>query len=183
MVKHLGVLEQIPISKITPLDLSHYVDELSKLGNAPKTVKNKHAVISALLKFAVKLQMIKNAPTGVIMLPKVHKQEMATLQPEEIVCFLTNVKPHYKLLAATLVFTGMRFGEATALMKKDFNPKNNLIYVRRSWSENGKKISVGKTPSARRTIPIPQELSNAIKELVENSHDDDFIFVNLQGGQ
>jgi integrase len=183
VANNLGVLRKIPISKITPLDLSRYVNELLERGNTPKTAKNKYAVISVLLKFAVKLQLIKSAPTGIIMLPKVHKQEMATLQTEEIICFLTNVKPHYKLLAATLVFTGMRFGEATALMKKDFDPQNSLIYVRRSWSENGKKISVGKTPSARRIVPIPQQLSDAIQELVENCHDDDFIFVNLQGGQ
>ena len=77
----------------------------------------------------------------------------------------------YKTFFKTLYFCGLRKGEIRALNWHDINFKNNTLSVNKGISDNvnGKRyiISSPKTPTSNRTLPLPKDVINDLKELKE----------------
>ena len=77
----------------------------------------------------------------------------------------------YKTFFKTLYFCGLRKGEIRALNWHDIDFKNNTLSVNKGISDNvnGKRyiISSPKTPTSNRTLPLPKDVINDLKELKE----------------
>ena len=75
----------------------------------------------------------------------------------------------YKTFFKTLYFCGLRKGEIRALNWNDIDFTNNTLSVNKGLSDNvnGKRyiISSPKTQSSNRTLPLPKEVINDLKEL------------------
>lgn len=67
----------IPMSKITPLNIQGIINDLTKEGKAPKTVRKYYSQISPVFKKAYQWRVIENNPcaTGLIELPKKSKSK------------------------------------------------------------------------------------------------------------
>jgi len=89
--------------------------------------------------------------------------------PSEIKRLIEAATPGlYQTLITTVALTGMRHGEALALMWGDFDFKNSKITVRRTWPDiygkDGEPVFyIPKSRNATREIPIPSELVSALK--------------------
>jgi len=89
--------------------------------------------------------------------------------PSEIKRLIEAATPGlYQTLITTVALTGMRHGEALALMWGDFDFKSSKITVRRTWPDifgkDGEPIFyILKSKNAIREIPIPTELVSALK--------------------
>ena len=70
------------------------------------------------------------------------------------------IPPQWYAVFATMSFTGLRFGEASALMWDDIDHKHGLIYIRRgNWRG---QVVEPKTAKSRRSVPmVPQLVSTA----------------------
>ena len=79
----------------------------------------------------------------------------------------------FKCLFKTLYFCGLRKGEARALNWNDINFTNNTIRINKGLNDNVNRkkytITSPKTLTSNRTLPIPKELVNDLKELKENA--------------
>ncbi len=121
--------------------------------------------------------------------PNEIKKEMEFWTYEEFSKFISVEEDlTFKCLFKTLYFCGLRKGEARALNWNDIDFTNGTIRINKGLSDNvnGKKyiITSPKTLTSNRTLPIPKELLNDLKELKEkvmeftNYNDNWFVFGN-----
>lgn len=105
--------------------------------------------------------------------------ELATIRPlqaEWIPPVILQVRPYWRNLFATAVYTGIRKGELLALRRPQVNLKHRFIEVLRSGvrkTTKGKKV---------RYVPIPPELVPYLEDQL-SSHDSEFVFPNAAGEQ
>ena len=88
----------------------------------------------------------------------------------------------WRLLVLVLGYTGLRWGEATALRVCDLDFGRRRIDVRRAFSDVGGKIVLG-TPKSHlaRTVPLPRFLAAALAASVQNKNPDDLVFTVASG--
>jgi len=81
-----------------------------------------------------------------------------------------------------LGYTGLRWGEATALRACDIDLNRRRIDVRRAFSDVGAKVLLGTPKSHRaRTVPLPRFLAAELAEHIVNLNPDDLVFMTGSG--
>jgi integrase len=134
-------------------------------GLAPRTVNLMMALVRGILRFAVANGHIAASPTdrlgrGKLMLP-VEKTKLAPpiVKGEDVGRVLDavrEIRPDRHALFATLVYTGMRKGEACGLRWADVDLERRIITVRHSYA--------GQTKSgSHREVPIHGALVDILK--------------------
>ena len=157
------------LTDISAADIQVLYAKMSEAGLSPRIVRYVHTVLSAALKKAVKLTLLRFDPTSVVELPKQTRKEIKAFSPEEATCFLDAAKEdrHGVLLALALA-TGMRPEEYFGLQWKDVDWKQGTVIVQRAliWRTKGGGwyFSETKTSRSRRTIPLPPSMIPQLKE-------------------
>src|SRR5699024_1592652 len=95
--------------------------------------------------------------------------------------------PRYRAFMAFLRGTGVRFGEATALLRKDFHLDAEQPYVRvekayKRGADNSFYVGPPKTKKERRNISLPPSLVEFIRPTVERAGRNDLVFVTSYRG-
>ncbi|MEU1115641.1 MULTISPECIES: site-specific integrase [unclassified Streptomyces] len=114
-------------------------------------------------------------------------EEMVFLEHDEyarISFELRAIDPDAADLADFLVGTGMRWGEATALQKRDINWTTGKVNVQRAWKrqeDNTFRIGPPKTRKARRLMKVSEEHLAMLRRQVAGLGPDDFVFRGGQG--
>ena len=119
---HIGpLLGTAPVSSIGYREVAGFIRGLLAKGLSPKTIANIHGLLSASMTTAVKLGYRPDNPCVGVSLPKsqLTHDEMTVLTREEFALLLSKVAQFYQPLVLTLVATGLRFGEATAITPAD----------------------------------------------------------------
>jgi len=88
----------------------------------------------------------------------------------------------WRVFVLLLGYTGLRWGEATALRVCDIDLARRRIDVRRAFSDVGGRVVLG-TPKSHlsRTVPIPRFLAREISAAVIGKNADDLVFT-MPGG-
>lgn len=174
-------LGSLPLDTATRDDVAAWVRDQVRGGYAEKTVKNKHALLSAALTRAVDDGLVLRNVAERAKIPRTERREMTFLTPREFAILLDRTTPHYRPLLVWLYGTGMRLGEATALRVSDvhleFTPPT--VTVTRAWKRGG-ELGPPKTAAGRRTIAIPAAAVEAIRPLLDREPDA-LLFVNTAG--
>ena len=111
----------------------------------PAAVNRDLALLRILFNLAIRLKKARtNAVSGVKLLPE-HNLQMRVLSWEEESAYLAAVSQPLRDVAALMLETGMRPGEVFRLRREDVNLELGFL-----------RIPTGKTPFARRTIPLTQ---------------------------
>ncbi len=188
--RHINpTLGQLPLEAIDRRRLEKWVNDLSPT-MAGKTLRNvMHALLSAALNRAVYEGLIPSNPAKGVRLPASdhNKTEMVTLSPNEFTALLAAFPDHWQPFIATLVGTGMRWGEATALTvgAVDLDSATPTIRVQQAWKRTGKskrELGAPKTRKGRRTISLGPALVRTLRPLVEGRPADALVFTALEGG-
>ena len=104
------------------------LSECKKL--SAKTVRNIHGVLHKALQQAVKNKYISYNPADDPVLPTPRKPEIKPFDDDQIKAFLKAVKGHtYEFLFVTVLFTGMREGEALGLRWSAVNLAKGTINI------------------------------------------------------
>lgn len=76
--------------------------------------------------------------------------------------------------------TGLRFAEALALTKEDFNFEKQRIIINKSWNYKEKigHFQPTKNESSNRTVMVDWQLMQQIQSLIRSKEDDQLIFFN-----
>ena len=147
----------------------------------PKTVVNELVPIKLMFKYAVKWRYLEINPAEGVERPRVEKEEMEILTPEEIKLFLEHVTLKYRTFFLTAILTGLRRGELVGLQGEDIDWNHNQIHVRHSlWK--GQIVSPKTKSSVRRVDMTP----TLVQELRQHKfscsiEDSDFLFCNADG--
>jgi len=126
-----------------------------------------YGVLAAILDNAVKDRLLPSNPARGVTLPRKAKKVRRYLTHEEVWKVAT-AAGEYSTLVLLLAYTGLRWGEVTALRVKHLDALRRRLTVAENAVALGSVIHVG-TPKSHeaRVVPYPQFLSEPIARLAE----------------
>lgn len=134
-------------------------------------------VIKGIFSRAVAARLISFDPSLHLELPSCTKGKRRSMTDAERAAFLSVARTHsHALLFLTMLYTGIRPGEAIALQWKDIDFKTSTLHVSKAleaWEEGLDKIKSPKTDAGIRDIPIPDVLLPKLRA----ARRDPFVFV------
>ena len=154
------------------------------LSNA--TVRGIHMMMHNALDRAVKERLILRNPTEDCIIPKIEKQEMKILHPEDMSAYLKaaeqrNVLPMFYLE----LVSGVRKSELVALLWDDLDPERRTVSVSKQAAVRNGEITVSrpKTETSVRRISIPQEAVELLIQEHEKHPDNPYMFPSPKTGE
>lgn len=146
----------IPISKLTALDIQNFVKELRGKNLSDGVVKGIFKTVNAALNTAEKMEIINKNVASQIEKPKVVVKERAIWKTESVNTVLVKARGYsrYWIAVFLAIMTGMRQGEILGLKWEDIDFTKKLIHVRRGLRKNTKEFTNLKTKSSKRVIAI-----------------------------
>ncbi|WP_081630836.1 tyrosine-type recombinase/integrase [Microbacterium sp. 11MF] len=188
----LQVLGDMPVDSITKADVGRWVtwQESQTTARNPnqrisaKTVRNYHAVLSAVMTSAVDNGLRPDNPARKTRLSRGEQHEGVFLSVDEYTTLLHFIPEQYAAFVILLANTGCRWGEATALTWGDLDNRSNppTIRVSKAWKKSdggGPVLKHPKSSRSRRTISLPHD---AVVALGTRGPSDALIFANSNGG-
>lgn len=178
-------LGSLPIDMLTVKYVRDWFDEIDR---APKTKKNVHALLSA----ALRTELRKDSPfikTNVAEGIRTPKSTKKTKDPvfltKQEVSDLVDAMPDevYKRMVDLVAYTGMRFGEVTALHGRNVSRYRGRVQirVREAWKRHagkdlGQPLGAPKTSKGTRTITLGAKAAERFMTWAENIADDELVF-------
>lgn len=134
-------------------------------GKSQSHVEKIRRVLRELFSRARKSRLIAYDPSEDLELPAYHAGTHRSLTDEERAVLLKVAETHPSgLYVLTLLYTGMRPGEAAALNWADVDFKNNMIHIHAAVESGSSRIKGPKTESGVRDIPIHSALLQRLQE-------------------
>ena len=153
---------------------------------APKSIANAHGLISAAMNEAVNAHLITENPCRAIRLPEGEGREHRILTHAEFGRLYDAAPTHWRPLLVTLVGTGMRWGEATALQVQDVDLRAGMVRIIHAWKQGEAGTPAWGTPKSKkskRTIEMSPEVVAVIEPLVTDRAADAPVFRAPKGGR
>jgi site-specific recombinase XerD len=147
----------VPLAKITFEGLSQWVALLSAGDLGPSGIRQSVFVLSAALDHAVRSGRIRANPARGLGLPRVQRRDYIFLTNDQLHELAAATGP-WRVFVLLLGYTGLRWGEATALRVRDIDLGRRRIDVRRAFADAGGHIVVG-TPKSHQSRTVPIELT------------------------
>ena len=196
---HVGPrIGDIKLNQLTGRDLQKLYHDLLENGRLRKaqraktpglsgaTVRGIHMMLHNALDRAVKERLILRNPTEDCIIPKIERQEMKILQPEDMRAYLQaadrrGVLPMFYLE----LVSGIRKGELVALLWDDLDQQRRTISISKQAAARGGKIlaSRPKTETSVRKISIPQEAVELLRREHEKHPDSPCLFPSPLTGE
>ena len=168
------------INDISHAEIQAWVGELARV-RAPQTVRNTYAVLSQVFSYAVRDGRLLRNPADGIQLPRRVKSTRAYLTHTQV-HRLADESGQYGPLILFLAYTGLRWGEASALRIGDVDLVRRRIDVSRAVSEPAGRIVFG-TPKthARRSVPFPTFLVEPLATAISGRPSSELLFRSPEG--
>lgn len=180
---------ELPIDLVTKDHVTAWLDGLEAAGLSSKTRKNHHALLSAAFETAIDRQKLARNPARGIDIPKTEADSGRTfLNPGEAAILVSALAPRWQPFVITLLGTGLRFGEATALQvgDVDLDAPTPVLHVRRAWKRSGKgaptETGAPKTKAGVRTVSLGAGVVEVLRPLVDGRGAKDLVFTAVEGG-
>lgn len=152
------------LGSIRHSEVQSWVSALSKERSAT-TVLRAHGVLAAILDQAVKDRRLSRNVARELDLPRKGKSTRRVYLTHSQVVQLANESAHPSIVLL-LAYTGLRWGEATALRVRDIDRTRRRLQVRENAVMVSGRIEVG-TPKSHetRSVPYPEFLDEKIEEM------------------
>lgn len=181
---HLGHLRLSEIERV------HVARALNALDGSDKTVLNKWAVLTHMLKMAAEDGKIPRSPTiGVRPGRRTEHQteEHRYLTHAEFWAVVEATPAYWQPLVITLGGTGLRWGELAALTVGDVDVETGRLRITKAEKQdpdNPSKTIIGppKTKKGRRSVTLPTDVLEALAPLMEGRKRTDRLFLPPNGG-
>ena len=166
-----------PINEISYLDIEVFMSELKC---SSKRINNILVPMRSIMGFALRAELIEKNPLMLVKNLKTDKPDIYPLSMEEVHRFLDNVLPYYKDFFTVAFFTGMRFGEMSALKWQNIDFNLCIIKVRetRVRGEEGRPKTSGSVRDIKMLPPVVEAMKNQHKHTKDKSI---YVFLNQNG--
>jgi integrase len=137
----------------------------------PTALAQAYRLLRGILNVAVQDDVLKSNPCRIKGAGMVKPAVAArSLTVSEVLAIAEEVPARYKTLVMVLAFGGLRFGEATALRRRDVSEARLTVertcrYIHGAWT-----VGSPKTDAGRRTVTLPGSVANLLE-----SHLADFV--------
>ena len=187
------------IAKAIKRDMKElFVIEQTKDTLSPKTVRNYHSFVSAVLGYAVRMDILKTNPAARVTLPPMEQKEKEIYSLEEAQNFLDSLKEapiKYQAFFVLAIYGGFRRGEMLGLEWSDLDFKNCVVTIRRTsqyTKERGVFTDTTKTAKSQRSLKLPAAVFAVLKQhkmsqakermmMGDRWKDSDRLFVDAEG--
>ena len=169
----LQPISRIPLRTLKQTEVDRWVKSLAREGKSPKTIRNAHGFLSAVLK------EFRPQFTLTTKLPKFQREEITIPSMEELRLILRQAKgTRYELPIALAIWLGLRASEIRGLTWDSV--KGNTLTITQAMVEGdeGPVVKGTKTFAGRRTLP----LNDYLLGLIEAQPKDGEYIVNITGG-
>jgi integrase len=172
---------KVRLVEVTHADVVAWVAELQAEGYAAATIRQAHRVLSLTLALAVRDRRLSYNPADGVRLPRVVRPEPVFLSHEQV-DRLAEACPGFELFIRVLAYTGLRWGEATALQVSRLDLMRRRLEVVRTAIDLGREITYG-TPKThqRREVPIPRSLVDELAVHAAGKRLEDQVFTSTKG--
>jgi integrase len=183
LLPHFGTMQ---LAAIDHFAIRSWVAELAASGLAPATVVKAHQLIGKVLRAAVDAQLIPSSPAERVPLPRVEREEMRFLGPDEIARLAATIDPRYRALVLVGAYGGLRAGELFGLRRR----RVELLHARVEVAEilvdvRGHQLfGSPKTRAGHRTVPLPRSVTEELASHLGrvSGGPDDLVFTAPHGG-
>ena len=167
----------IPIDKISYLDIETFI---SGLGGLNKRAINMLVPMRNVFKLALRSGFIDKNPIDLLDPLKPEKADINPFSMDEVKAIIENVDSHYKNFFTVAFFTGMRFGEMSALKWRNIDFRLGVIKVRETLveGEEGPPKTDGSIRDIKMLPPVLEALREQRKATLGKS---DYVFLNRYG--
>lgn len=153
------ILPALGHMRLDDLRPRHVVEFLAKNEGAANSKKNRLALLRVLAKDAIADDLVDRdfCLRVTVKVPKVYTEEEPNLlSGEQCAQVLEEIPQYWRDLACMLSFTGLRWGEITALHWQDVDLERGVLVVR--WNNWKGTLVEPKSESSRRTVPLVEPL-------------------------
>jgi integrase len=194
--RYRGVLDVHVLPKwgSTPLDRIRYDDVAQWLADllsgqatggrklSPRSVRKAYVVLSRVLGYAVKSGRLAFNPAAGVPLPKAGPANHVYLDELQVEA-LAEAAGNYRLFILLLAYTGLRWGEASALKVGRLDLDTRRAHIVEAYGDDNGKLYLD-TPKnhERRSVPLPQFLADELKPHITDRGPDELLFTAPQGG-
>lgn len=172
--KHLrNRLGNIPLDKVTPLQLSNYISQRQHTDKVqPATVRKEVSYFKTALRKALKLDLVSDALALKLLrveTPKAPKGRVRYLTIEEAIRLLKCCPSWLQPIVVTALYTGLRMGELRSLKWKQFDSAAGYLSLPKT--KNGE----------RRDVPLMGTAFALLRSRYQLGRRSAFIFADSQG--
>lgn len=159
-------------------------------GYSDKSIKNQHGLLSAMLDTAARDRHIQSNPCEHVALPRRTEhadQARRFLTEDEFWRLWDSIGAHHRPLLELLVGTGIRWGEAEALLVSDVDVEARTLRVSKAFKNSGNKservVGPTKTRRSNRTITLDDELAGTLEAVVHGRGGGELLMLAPGGGR
>lgn len=158
----------LPLNAVTTYQINEWVQRSIKTKN-PGSVNQHCNVMAGLFSAALADGLIRTNPCVGMRRPRIQYKEQRFLTLEESWMLIENSQQMLEAMVALAIFGGMRFGELSALRRKDINVLKSQVRVRQSviYARNKWHFEIPKTKNSIRTVTIPRSVMRIVEDHLE----------------
>ncbi|NEW49394.1 hypothetical protein GV792_04960 [Nocardia cyriacigeorgica] len=150
----------LPANALTPDVDAAWVNSMQEAGAAPKTIANKHSVLSAAMGAAAAKRpkpIIDYNPCAGIRLPKAYGAEHDHLSTAEYELLADIVAPQWQAFLEFAVMSMARPSELAALLVGDIDRETGAVRITKAYKYANGRLKLGSPKSRRgvRTVYVP----------------------------
>jgi integrase len=169
IVPYLG---DVPIGKVTTPMVRRWRVQLAADGYSAGMVAKAYRLLRAVFWTAVREdELLRKNPCRIPAADQEHPEERPHLTLDQVIALREHFEPRYQMLILTAAMASLRFGEVTALRRRDFDVNAGSIRVERQFLEvTGKGLvasPVKKSAAGVRTVAVPREFVALLVEHIE----------------
>lgn len=145
------------LDQLAPGHVQRMLNEKSRSGLEPATVKYIRDVLRSALSQAMRWSLVTRNVAKLVTLPKLDAKRVVPLDPDQARRFLTSTEgTRYGTLYEAAMLTGLRQGELLALRWSELDLDRRTLTVARSlaWIDGEAVFTEPKSKTSRRTIPL-----------------------------
>ncbi len=168
-------LGRIPLEKLQPVHVQQLINERSRTGLKPKSVRYVLGTLRASLNQAVRWGLISRNPATLVDGPRVEQYEINPLSPDEARAFLASVKgDRLEALYSVALTMGLRQGEALGLRWQDVDLDMGYVRVTKQLQriDGTLQLVEPKTKRSRRTLALPSSIRTALVQHRDGQRDE-----------
>ena len=155
-------------------------------GLSSSTIRGVHTMLHSALDRAVKEKLLLHNPAEDCVVPKLQRQEMRTLKPEDMRAYLEAAERRGVLALFYLeLVSGIRKGELAALLWSDLDAEHGTISVSKQVGRNAQgelTVCQPKTSNSVREISIPREAVELLVQEHQRHPESHYLFPSPRTG-
>ncbi len=176
----------LPVDALTKRHVAAWVREQAEAGRSGKTIRNRHALLSAAMTTAIDHNYVGSNPCRGVRIPQTVQASRVFLTRGEYGILEHHMPARWKPFTMVLVGTGLRFSEATALQVGDVHLDDEVpnLRVERSfkWTDGGPpELGPPKTRKGIRTVSLSNQVVDVLRPLTLDREPDEFLFTTVGG--